>query len=185
MIIRHNFAILIALAVIISFAIPALCAEGAAAAPQAPIVLAQAEGSSGNGNAEGGAASNGACAAPHQYVDLINTGKYDQIGGLFADDAVYMGPDGKTRYGSKEIGKFYISFLGALKPRVKPVSFMQDGDNCVMELANENKLSGKYSLVAIDHFTVDGQGKISRFIVYMRPGTHFQHTLKAALDKAQ
>ena len=184
MIDRYQAAILVALAVIVSSAAPMLCCEGAASAQQVPMVLAHAEGADAGGTA-GEAASKEVCAAPHRYVDLINAGKYDQIGGLFADDAVYMGPDGKTRYGSKEIGKFYIRFLKALKPQVKPVSFIQDSDNCVMELASHDKLTGKYSLVAIDHFTIDRQGRISRFIVYLRPGTRFQDALKAALDKAQ
>jgi predicted SnoaL-like aldol condensation-catalyzing enzyme len=180
---RGKAVSLIALAVTVGFAAHALCAEAAAPRRKAPIVLAQAEGSNGDSAAVGGADSRGACAAPHEYVDLINAGKYNEIGGLFADDAVYMGPDGKTRYGAKEIGNFYTQFLGILKPRVKPASFIQDGDNCIMELANRNKLSGKYSLVAIDHFTIDGQGKISRFIVYLRPGARFVHTMDAALAK--
>ncbi len=181
---RGKLAGLIALtaAVVLAAGVQAARAGDGVSGSQARIVLAQAEGSAGNGAAAttGGA---GACAAPHQYVDLINAGKYDEIGGLFADDAVYLGPDGKTRYGSKAIGEFYTQFLGALKPQVKAASFIQDGDNCLMELANQNKLSGKYSLVAIDHFTVDGQGKIARFIVYLRPGERFTQTINAALAK--
>lgn len=181
MIDRGNAASVVALAVIVSFAAFAPCAQGAASGRRAPIVLAQAEHS--NAAGESTVAPTGACAAPHQYVDLINAGKYNQIGGLFADDAVYMGPDGKTRHGSKKIGDFYTQFLGNLKPRLKPVSFMRDGDNCVMELASQNKRTGKYSLLAIDHFTINRQGKISRFIVYLRPGARSRRTLDAALSK--
>lgn len=173
---------LIALAVVATLAVgaPARAGDGASGR-QAPIMLAQAEGSAGNGAAAAGAA--GACVAPHRYVDLINAGKYDEIGGLFANDAVYMGPDGKTRHGSKAIGEFYTQFLGALKPRVKAVSFVEAGDNCVMELANHDRRTGKYSLVAIDHFTIDKQGRIARFIVYLRPGERFSQTINAALAK--
>jgi hypothetical protein len=43
------------------------------------------------------------------------------------------------------------------------------GSECVMEL--ENKYSqGHYVLTAIDHFTVDQNGKVTRFVVYLRPG---------------
>src|ERR1700724_3641318 len=50
------------------------------------------------------------CDVPKEYIRLINTGQYDAIGSLFAGDAVYMGPDGKTRHGAKEIGQFYDAF---------------------------------------------------------------------------
>jgi ketosteroid isomerase-like protein len=171
---------LTAVAVVVS---GALVRADERAVREAPTILAQNGEANGNAAATSAASATGACAAPHQYVDLINAGQYDEIGGLFAEDAVYMGPDGKTRYGAKAIGEFYIHFLGALKPRVKPASFIQDGHDCVMELTNQNKLTGKYSLVAIDHFTVNGQGKISRFIVYLRPGDRFTQTINAALAK--
>ena len=50
--------------------------------------------------AQSASGAGSACSAPHEYVSLINDGKYDSVGSLFADDAVYMGPDGKTRHGS-------------------------------------------------------------------------------------
>jgi hypothetical protein len=46
-----------------------------------------------------------ACSAAHEYVSLINDGKYDSVGSLFAVDALYMEPDGKTRHGSKAKGE--------------------------------------------------------------------------------
>lgn len=129
------------------------------------------------------AGSKSACAAPHEYVKLINAGKYDRIGSLFADDAVYMGPDGKTRRGSKAIGAFYEKLMGNLKPQVRAVSYIEHGDDCLMELDNKDKKSGKWELVAIDHFTVDPQGKVSKFIVYLRPGSATGKQLNAALTK--
>jgi predicted SnoaL-like aldol condensation-catalyzing enzyme len=137
-----------------------------------------------SGRAQSNAAEGGsACTAPHQYVKLINEGKYDLIGSLFAADAVYMGPDGKTRHGSKAIGAFYEKLMGDLKPQVKAVSYIEHGDDCLMELDNKDKKSGKWELIAIDHFTVDPQGKVAKFIVYLRPGSAAGRQLNAALTR--
>jgi len=136
-----------------------------------------------DGNQSGSAAANGACDAPREYVKVISAGNYDAVGALFADDAVYMGPDGKTRHGSKEIGEFYKQFLGAYKPQIRAVSFIQQDRDCIMELENKSKKSGEYVLTAIDHFTVDSQGKVAKFIVYVRPGNASQREMNAALAK--
>lgn len=116
-------------------------------------------------------ATNGAgpCQVARRYVSLINQGQYRALGGLFTDDAVYQGPDGKTHHGSKEIGEFYVKMLTRLRPHMKPASFIQEGSECVMELENKDS-KGRYVLTAIDHFTVDQNGKATRFVVYFRPG---------------
>jgi len=111
----------------------------------------------------------GPCQVARQYVSLINKGQYGALGGLFSDDAVYEGPDGKTRHGSKEIGEFYVKMLSRLRPHMKPMSFIQQGNECVMELENKDS-TGRYVLTAIDHFTVDQNGKATHFVVYFRPG---------------
>jgi hypothetical protein len=123
------------------------------------------------------------CEVPREYIKLINGGSYDSVGGLFAADAVYMGPDGKTRHGSKQIGAFYSRFLPRLKPQLRAASFFASGNQCVMELENKNTRSGKFSLTAIDHFTIDSAGKVSRFVVYLRPGNENAHALAEALTR--
>ena len=124
------------------------------------------------------------CDTPHQYVKLINGGKYDSIGSLFADDAVYMGPDGKTRHGSKDIGAFYAGFLPKLKPELRASKFFAHGDECMMELENKDRAGGEYGPTAVDHFTIDSAGKISRFIVYLRPGSASASALTRALSQS-
>jgi hypothetical protein len=111
----------------------------------------------------------GPCQVAKQYVGLINQGDYGALGGLFADNAVYQGPDGKTRHGSKEIGEFYVKMLTRLRPQMKPASFVEQGSDCFMELENKDS-KGRYVLTAIDHFTVDQNGKATHFVVYFRPG---------------
>jgi SnoaL-like protein len=123
-----------------------------------------------------------ACNTPREYVKLINGGKYDSVGSLFADDAVYMGPDGKTRHGSKDIGAFYSRFLPILKPQFRASRFFEQGNECMMELENKNNRTGEFTPTAVDHFTIDSSGKISRFIVYLRPGSESTRLLRRALS---
>jgi SnoaL-like domain len=164
----------------------AVKAVAGAGAP-APILIAQASDSTANPPAASlsakESAARDACAAPREYVKLINAGRYDAIGGLFADDAVYLGPDGRTRHGSKDIGEFYKKLMGALRPQVKAASYMPHGNDCLMELENKDQKSGRYDLIAIDHFIIDPQGKVSKFIVYLRPGSRAGRQLSAALAK--
>jgi hypothetical protein len=132
--------------------------------------------------AQSGAAASGACSAPHEYVSLINDGKYDSVGSLFADNAVYMGPDGKTRHGSKAIGAFYSRFLPRLKPQLRASKFFDQGNECMMELETKNDRTGEFTPAAVDHFTIDSSGKIATFIVYLRPGAEGTRLLRRALS---
>ena len=145
-----------------------------------PTLTAHTQDASENTSAPGGA-----CNAPHQYVKLINDGKYDSVGSLFADDAVYMGPDGKTRHGSEDIGAFYSRFLPKLKPHLQASRFFEQGNECMMELENKNNRTGEFAPAAVDHFTVDSAGKISTFIVYLRPGSEITRALRSALSEAR
>ena len=122
------------------------------------------------------------CSVPHEYVKIINEGKYDSVGRLFANDAVYLGPDGKTRHGAKAIGAFYSSFLPRLKPELRASRFFEQGNECMMELENKSSQTGSYRPTAVDHFTIDSAGKISSFIVYLRPGSETTERLRRALS---
>jgi len=147
-----------------------------------PIVaLAEAPKASASSSSATGTAN--PCDTPRQYVKLINDGKYDSVGSLFAEDAVYMGPDGKTRRGSKDIGAFYAGFLPKLKPKLRASRFFARDDECMMELENKDKPGGEYMPTAVDHFTIDSAGKISRFIVYLRPGSASARALTRALSR--
>jgi len=138
-------------------------------------------------------ASSSPCHVSREYIRLIDSGEYDKVGGLFSDDAVYMGPDGKTRHGAKEIGAFYKRMLSLLRPKITALSFLQSGNQCVMELGEVNSSDGSNVKIwptgslpnpgAIDIFTIDSQGKASKFLVYLRPGTRTQAQLRAALAK--
>ena len=111
------------------------------------------------------------CQTAQKYVDNVNAGRYQDQGALFADDAVFVRPDGKVSHGAVEIGAFYKNFLGKMVPTIIPISFIADGPECVMELAAVTKLGGeeKYKLAAIDHFTMNKAGKIQHMVVFVRP----------------
>ena len=167
MVFARNFALcrrfaLPCVALVLSFAVLAL---NRSALANEPTLLAQAPKS----QDVIATISAGPCQVAKQYVSLIDKGQYGALGGLFADNAVYQGPDGKTRHGSKEIGEFYVKMLTRLRPHMKSASFIEQGSECVMELENKDS-NGRYVLTAIDHFSVDQNGKATHFVVYFRPG---------------
>jgi hypothetical protein len=93
-----------------------------------------------------------------------------QIGALFSSNAIFLSPDGNIYRGQAEITRFYSNFPGRVGPAIVPLSFVGEGNECIMELAERRDPDGKFRLGAIDHFTVDGSGKIARMVVYLRPG---------------
>ncbi len=112
-----------------------------------------------------------ACQPAQRYVDLMTAERYDEVGKLFSDDAVFVTPTGKVLRGSVEIGAFYAENMPKFKPRNVPISFIADGDECIMELVTATVLDNfaHYRLAAIDHFTVNAEGKIRHLTVYLRP----------------
>jgi ketosteroid isomerase-like protein len=103
------------------------------------------------------------------YVEIINRGAYAELGSLFADDAVFLTPnDGPVLEGRDAIREFYESFLGKLRPRIRIASYFEDGNECVFELEARLGESTDYVLGAIDHFTLDDQGRAIRLVVFTR-----------------
>jgi SnoaL-like domain len=187
-------ALIVSLAITIGFASRTLCGAQTSTnltdrhTPQR--LLAQA--SEGTSPMMAEAAPSSPCHVSREYVRLINSGQYDKIGRLFSDDAVYMGPDGRTRHGAEDIGAFYKSMLSLLRPKVTSLSFLQNGNQCIMELGEVNSSGDNVKIwpigsvphpAAIDIFTINSRGKASKFLVYLRPGTRTQSELRAALAK--
>jgi len=111
-------------------------------------------------------------SAPRQfadaYADAINREAYAELGDLFATDAVFLGPNRQECHGRSEISAFYERFLPEIRPAVRIASYVEQGDDCVYEL--EAKLGGEtdYRLSALDHATLDRDGKVRRFTVWTR-----------------
>ena len=111
----------------------------------------------------------GPCSAPKAYVDLINSGRYGEIGTLFAEDAVFVAPNGKVLHGRPAIQAFYGAYLSQTRPDIIPLSFIADGRECLMELAFRAPGKGPYRLAAIDHWSINAAGKAERMVVFVRP----------------
>jgi hypothetical protein len=115
-----------------------------------------------------------ACEAGYRYGELFNAFDAEGLGALFAEDADYTGPDGQTQHGPQQIAARYASVLASYRktiPEGTPATrvaqiYPQGVDDCLVEF--EAWISGAYQLFAVDHFIVDRQGKISRFIPYIQ-----------------
>jgi len=103
-----------------------------------------------------------------EYVDTVNRGAYDELSALFAEDANFLGPNRQEFSGRAAIGAFYDTFLPTITPKIRIASYVEDGDDCVYELESLDAETGTYRLAAIDHATLDSEGKVSRFTVWTK-----------------
>jgi ketosteroid isomerase-like protein len=103
-----------------------------------------------------------------RYVELTNNGRYDELGKLFAADALFIGPGGRQFQGRDEISNFYQTFLPTIKPTLRMASFVEQGDTCVYELEARINDDTAFKLSAIDHATLNGDGLVARFAVYTK-----------------
>lgn len=103
-----------------------------------------------------------------RYVELTNAGQYDRLSSLFAEDAVFLAPNGRVVRGRDQIGQFYEEFLPAIKPRLRLASLVEQDDVCVYELEAQINDENEFVLSAIDHATLNGDGLVTRFVVYTR-----------------
>lgn len=149
-----------------------VCLGASARASQHPTGSARTRGATVN-----------ACTVPHRYIELINSGKYRLIGPLFSQNAVYNGPDGKTRVGARSIGGFYTRFLGKLRPKLRAASYIREGDNCIQEMEERDSKTHKWILFAVDHWVVNREGKAVEFTVYFRPDSSYAPKIAQALKK--
>ncbi|MEJ0045286.1 MAG: nuclear transport factor 2 family protein [Rhodospirillales bacterium] len=116
-----------------------------------------------------------------QYLHLIQTAKYEQVGTLWAEDAVFYNPLGTVIQGRQNIQTFYANFLQRITPVVRAASVTEDasGRACVMELESKMRrepdgtwktdAKAPFSLSAIDRFTINDRGMIQHMIVYTAP----------------
>lgn len=111
------------------------------------------------------------CVTAERYVTRVAGHRWDEIGALFAPDAVFLPPDGPALRGRAAITAWF-----AKAPPVaiaKPLSFIAAGRECFMELAGKRvgQADDKWRISAIDHFTMNSKGEIVRAIYYFRPQT--------------
>jgi hypothetical protein len=115
--------------------------------------------------------SNRACQQAKTYVDLFQAGRFTEVANLFAADAVILDPMRLSVNGHVDIADFYRNKVGARGPQVVGVSYIGQGNECILELAVQLRVNGetRYVLQGLDHFTLNSGGKFSRMVVFMRP----------------
>lgn len=119
-----------------------------------------------------GADRNPACHVAREYVEFTNAGQPDKIGQLFADNAIYFGAREDAVEGAEKIRTFYAGLLSRAKPHIQITSLVPAGPHdCYLGLQGTTVNSGQKPLAAIDQFTLDAVGKISRLYTYYRPET--------------
>jgi ketosteroid isomerase-like protein len=116
--------------------------------------------------AEGDVSASAAARAAASYLEHVNAGR--DMRPLFAEDAVFLVVTGEVCEGREAIGAYFDGHLAATEPTLRARTIAADGDVAVMEL--ELLVDGsRWHLAAADHFTVDGQGLITRLAVFGRP----------------
>jgi hypothetical protein len=106
-----------------------------------------------------------------RYVELVNDGAFDQVGSLFAPLAVVLAPSGEEVVGREAITALWAEQYSRTGPSgVSVASCVFDETTCALELSPQ--LPGEDAPrtgMVIDHFTIDGEGLISRLAIYLRP----------------
>lgn len=120
-----------------------------------------------------------ACDVAREYIRLTDEKQYDQVGELWADDAVFYNPAGEVIRGKPAIKQFYSRFLRQITPinRIASLAFDPQAGVCVMELETRvimgpdgkwvPNASGDFVPTAIDRFVVNKDGKVQQMRVYL------------------
>jgi hypothetical protein len=113
-----------------------------------------------------------ACRQAKLYIDGHNSGNPENVAKLFAEDAFFLDPFRKNVGGKMDVHHFFRDIAGVGKhAELMGVGYTGSGADCVLEIATVVKINGedRWTLVAADHFTLDANGKFSRFLTYLRP----------------
>lgn len=122
-----------------------------------------------------------ACDVARQYIQLTSEQRYDEVGDLWADDAVFYNPTGEVIRGKPAIKQFYSRFLRQIKPinRIASLAWDPKTNVCVMELETRVVMGpegrwvpdpvGDFVPTAIDRFQVNRRGKVQQMRVYLAP----------------
>jgi hypothetical protein len=109
---------------------------------------------------------NSACEVAEEYVRQINAKRpATGVGDLFAEDGVVLQGRGKVLRGRKEIHGFYdVTDAGR---GVIPLSFLDNGAECVMEIAIQRYGPDEtWRLAGARHFTIGRDRLITRLVFF-------------------
>ena len=105
-------------------------------------------------------------ATAEAYQTHVNSGDADALVALFADDAVMLHPVGEF-HGPVAIRGFYETNVLPFHVRMDATSWVHDERTCVFEIEARAQAGGA-ATYAIDHLTVNDDGRITRLAVYYR-----------------
>lgn len=122
-----------------------------------------------------------ACDVAREYIRLTDEKRYDEVGELWAEDAIFYNPRGEVIRGKAAIKQFYSAFLRKITPvnRIASLTLDPKINTCVMELETRvvrgpdghwtPDARGDFVPTAIDRFVVNKAGKVQQMRVYLAP----------------
>jgi hypothetical protein len=94
----------------------------------------------------------------------VGAGDLDGLIALFSTDATVLHPLGSFS-GTEALRGFYAENILSHRPALEASGWVEEGDRCVFELT---ATVGDRSSHAIDHLTVDAEGRIRRLAIAYR-----------------
>lgn len=121
-----------------------------------------------------------ACKVGRTYIDLVQKREFAAVAKLFAPNAVVYAPTGKVYRGEAEIQQFYTVEAAKLTGLVvRPQGFVGSKTECYFEIWARSRKdadgvyvldpNGEFVRNAIDHFTLDGQGRVIEMVAHSAP----------------
>ncbi|MEZ5736791.1 MAG: nuclear transport factor 2 family protein [Novosphingobium sp.] len=111
-----------------------------------------------------------ACRAAKEFLECLNTQDAKRIRGLLANEVQMVGPDGRTLTDPAEFEAIEEQGFNNMEQpwRFELVNLLPFGSHgCLMEFTVASDSEMAFRPGAIDHFEVDDEGKIVRFIPYI------------------
>lgn len=121
------------------------------------------------------------CEVAKEYIRLTDEQRFDEVGDLWASDAVFYNPRGDIIRGQPAIKEFYGKFLRSITPvnRIASLAWDPVSKVCVMEI--ETRVvrgpdghwtpdpEGEWVRGAIDRFVINDDGKVQEMRVFLAP----------------
>lgn len=129
------------------------------------------------------ARENDACVVGRTYIELVQKREFAAVAKLFAPNAVVYAPTGKVYRGEAEIRQFYtveaVKLTGLV---VRPQGFVGSKTECYFEIWARSRKdadgvyvldpNGAFVRNAIDHFTLDEQGRVIEMVAHSAPSAN-------------
>jgi len=133
-----------------------------------------------------------ACRAASLFIDYLNARNFEAIGKLFADPTDVTGPDGTKHRHPADVVTFMGNGFKAMNTRwsFRILHLVPVGKNGALLQFEVSEDDGPFEAVAVDHFELNADGKIIKFLPYVASNrvaktVELQRKVKAAREAAQ